>query len=250
MSDTPIEIDPSQQVWLEKISPLLGVALTAQTGSDLPPLDLIDLGQAATWESRKRRIEPELTQVLSNRLGDHSRIRASWSMAVELANKGKHAEALRILERLEPEITEAITKGMADFDNLPGDVVPIAKARLAWMQARKKMFGQLAVVEQKIVAICSSDPTLSHIVAETPKLFDNLINFDERLDNALNAVINAPPGQERDDRKGEARSVIGDYQTELENPFFKDIDGNNGFANVAVTATAQAALGAIVRVLS
>lgn len=237
-------LDPGVDLWVDQVFRVTGDTRVAPP-PEAPP---VDPAAAAAWEARSRIVEPDVHRVLSGRLGDHSKIRAAWMQATELALGGWHGDALERLARVETMVAEALAAGLDESEAVPGDVVPFIRARLAWNQTRKKIAAEIGRVEQAIVKACAGDPETDFVLAETSALYDHLEDLDERLEDALDEVAGAPEGPERERGKAVARAIVAEYEATLNEPFFQDIDANP-FQPAAVTSTASAALKSIAAAL-
>lgn len=87
-------------------------------------------------------------------------------------------------------------------------------------------------------------------MAEVDGLFSHLQDLDDRLEDKLDEIVNAPGGDQRTKLKAEARKILGDYSKTLDAPFFQEIDAGNGFVSVKLASTARAALQKISDVLA
>ena len=104
-------------------------------------------------------------------------------------------------------------------------------------------------LQNAILAVCQGEE-FKDMANNTKKLFTYLESLDDRLEAALNALVEEPDGAKREALKSDARKVLGEYRNELQTPFFNDVDSNNGFASVSVTGTATTALAEVDAVLS
>jgi hypothetical protein len=83
---------------------------------------------------------------------------------------------------------------------------------------------------------------MEEAIAETGKLFTYLDALDNRLETTLEDLVTTPDGPERQALKAKARGIVAEYSAELDSDFFRDVDGDNGFAPVKIRAPAVAAL--------
>lgn len=206
--------------------------------------------EAKEWEDRYGAIRENLMTALSQGLvqnvGD---LRTLNNFATASAANGDHAKALAVL----PRIISMLNAGRADDQTafeaeIPPDVKPFATGRLVWNQARKKMVSEVDKIRTAILAAAQDDELIASVAGNVSMLTDKVEELDESLEKALDAIVNAPVS-ERGRLKRDALEIIGDYMAKLEEPFFKDIDANSGFGQVAVASTAHAALAAIEKVL-
>ena len=160
----------------------------------------------AEWEQRFKKFEPDLTTVLSQDLGDSSKLRAARDMAIEKASSGDHVSALKILDKLEPVVTKALANAKTGSEDkkdesgkrkiAPG--VAFTQSRLAWNGARNKIQAELTSLEKAILdASKDEDPEIfSEIKGKTSTLYDILgkrnENLMDKLDEGLNAELDSP----------------------------------------------------------
>lgn len=123
------------------------------------------------------------------------------------------------------------------------------KTRTLWATSRTKIESEMKKLESAIKKECAADPELAPIIAELPDVMAKLNVFDGELDKRIADLIGVPEGSSKDSLKAQARATVQEYETALLDPFFVDVDGNNGFTSVAVTGTAKQALKAISKVL-
>ena len=182
---------------------------------------------------------------------DVQRMRILFESAVELVVGPDHAKAWAYLDQVQQLIQDGADANVEAFlADIPEDARPFAMSRLNWTVARTRMKGELDKLRDAISRVVSGEPEYQEILDNLGELYTHIDGLDLRLAEKLDAIVNADPGPERDTRKAEARTVLREYQAELTAPFFQDVDGSNGFANVAVASTARDALGDIDRVLA
>jgi hypothetical protein len=174
-----------------------------------------------------------------------------WNQLID----GKDTGALDKAWDLVANIKEMLQAGAAMDKSTHGqdispEVQPIAASRLNWVDARGKMNAEMDKLKTAILSVCSGDDELQEVADNVNSLFDYIKALDVRLEDKLDQVVNAEAGGARDKLKEEARKLLSEYQSELQAPFFADVDAGNGFASVAITSTATDALKRIESVLA
>ena len=182
---------------------------------------------------------------------DVDRMRLLFNSAVELVSGPDHAKAWGMLQKVQDMIQDGARRNVNAFlADIPEDARPFAISRLNWTSARTAMKGELDKLRDGIARAVDGQPEYQGIMDNIGSLYAHMDGLDLRLATKLDEVVNADPGAERDTRKAEARNLVREYQSELDKPFFQEVDAANGFAAVAVTATARDALGEIDKVLA
>ncbi len=202
----------------------------------------------AEWDQRFKKFEPDLTTVLSQDLGDSSKLRAARDMAIEKAASGDHVTALKILDKLQPAVTKALASAKAGSKDkkdeskkakiAPG--VAFTQSRLAWNGARNKIQAELASLEKAIIEAAKGEDeeVFNQVKGKTSLLYDILGKRDEvlmdKLDEGLNADTDSPAQIKA---YGEAGKLVEDYVKYLNgSPLVQEIDANP-FKPVAVKKT-------------
>ena len=233
----------------EKIKPVVLAASqagdTGQTGNH-PEAD----PNEAKWGKVKGPIEALLLDVLKNNPPDATKLRAIWAAADEAAGSSDFAKALAIATRLKPLLDAAKSSGTSDqAQSIPKDVVAFQQSKLAWNTARGKMEQEINKLIGAIQTTCGDDDALQPIAAKASMLHEQFETLNDGLEDALDTVINAPMGPQRVDAIKHAIQAVREIESNLELPFFKDVDANNGFTSVKVTETATKSLTAIAKIL-
>jgi len=201
----------------------------------------------AEWKQRFKAFEPDLANVLQQGLGDPSKLRAARDMAIEKAGGGDYESALKILDRLQPVVTQALAgaapPGKEEAKSGKREISPavaFTQSRLAWNGAREKIQSDLQALEKAILeAARDEDPQIfAEIKAKTSKLYEILGARNERLIDKLDEGFNAEkdsPAQIK--AYGEASKLVKDYVSFVNgSPLVQEIDANP-FKPVAVKKT-------------
>lgn len=209
----------------------------------------------AEWLAAYEKLKPAADAALKEHRfaseAEEGTFKTRLNYAEANANEGAYEAALKTLPGLQAMLDDAA-------NNAPGtsgpdigeDVKPFAESRVKWASTRTTMLAELKKLQDAIAAACKEHEELAGVAGEVNSLTDYLIKLDERLEDKLDDIVNAPSGSERDGHKADARALLAEYQAELQTDFFKDVDANNGFVNVAVASTAAKALAEINSVLS
>ncbi|MEM7319017.1 MAG: hypothetical protein AAF408_08335, partial [Pseudomonadota bacterium] len=208
--------------------------------------------EVAQCLSRVSALEPRKNEAASKGLvEDVNKLNLQWDRVQDALGNEDYGTAMSALDLVEQMLDEGRGDGQSAFAaDVASDVKPFAEARLKWNSARGKMSQEMEKLITAIRSACDGDEELQDVAKNVDELVGYLANLDDTLEDKLDAIVNTEPGEERDSRKIEALSTLNDYQNELNDPFFADVDSNNGFASVSVAATAQQALADIGRVLN
>ncbi|WP_299044453.1 hypothetical protein [uncultured Tateyamaria sp.] len=227
-----------------KIKPLVTAAPAQQASTPDDP-------NKAKWDAVQGPLEGLYTSAMDKNPENRTKLQAAWAMALEKAEAGDYTTALTIAGKLKPLLDAAASAEQSGQEaEIPADVVPFQKSRVLWIDSRKKMFEEMKKLENAIIATCKGDPELEPIAAEASDLTGRLTVFDETLQDMLDQITNTPSGPNREGLKKQALGTLKSYAAALNEPFFKDVDGNNGFVNVSVASTARASLASIAKVLA
>lgn len=213
---------------------------TAPTETDI--VDHTATEDGRVWSDAFANLEGQVLDLLSKGFGDTSKMRAAWSAFTGAGGQKKYADAMKFVPGITKLIAEAEAAETSEAEkDIPTNVVPFVRARLGWVKARRQLRGEMGKLQNAILAQCKGEE-FDGILDDTKALFEYLDGLDDRLENALEALVIEPDGAKREALKKTARGVLNDFQAELETPFFKDVDANNGFTPVNVRGTAVAAL--------
>lgn len=227
-----------------KLAPIVTAAPTASETQEDDPYQ-------AQWEKAFGPLSALYEKAMKNNPENASQLRAAWAMAGEKADAGDYQTAMTVIARLKPRLDEAAAATASGQEaEVPKDVVAFQKSRILWAGTRNKMISEMAKLEAAIAQQCAGDEALQEVVNEVGSLTKRLEVFDANLEDILDQITNTPEGDARTKLKKEAEAAIQQYQNHLDDPFFADVDNNNGFANVSVAASAIKSLDSIAKVLA
>ena len=207
----------------------------------------------AKWQALSAALGKLYERAMAFNPANRTQLQAAWTMATEKADGDDFSTAMTIAARLKPALDAVIAAGAGgpkDTGDIPADVVPFQRARLLWIGTRNKMLDEIRKLEDAIIAACAGDEELAPIATEARDLSKRLLGFDDRLQETLEKITVTAAGVDREALKKQALNELRGYATLLGEDFFRDVDTANGFANVAVAATARASLAAIAKTLA
>ena len=217
---------------------------------DVAPADENTDAEGAAWRDAKADLEPVLLDLLQRGLGDVGKMRAVLAYFNDKGEVGDFAGAMKAVPGMKKLIADgrAAEQTVAEQD-IPSNVVPFVRARLDWSNTRATLRSEMTKLQAAIVTTCPAEefPTIE---ADSKALFSYLEKLDSRLEDALEALVQEPDGDTRERLKGNARKILGEFQSELDTPFFKAVDGSNGFKPVNVRGAAIASLDKVNQALS
>ncbi len=229
-------------------------APAAETAPAPPPADPAgeEGGDRAALQKEIDRLSPLAARASSTGMIENA---VSFKFFMDQLTEIPSPLALDKAWELVAKIKEMIRAGEAmgkstHGEDISPEVQPIATSRLNWVGARGKMNAEMDKLKAAILSVCSGDEELQEVADNVNSLFDYIKALDVRLEDKLDEVVNTEAGSARDKLKDEARKLLTEYQSELQAPFFADVDAGNGFANVAITSTATDALKRIESVLA
>jgi len=241
---------------IDTLSAQADAAPEPETASEPPQEQAPDA--RAEWEAAHAALKPRAEAAIAEQRFASEEVQNTFEMRLKYAEGNAsentpegYAAALKTLPGLQKMLDEAAGNAAGTSKAEIGeDVQPFAVSRLKWEKTRETMHAELGKLKAAIAAACKSEPGLADLASMVGDLDDYLKALDTRLIDRLDEVVNAAQGPEREARKEAARSVLAEYQAELQKDFFSDVDGNNGFVNVSVAASASAALTEIAEVLA
>lgn len=221
-------------------------AKTEDVGQDDGPVvDHTATEAGRAWSDAFANLEGPILAALGKGFGDTGKMRAAWAGFTGAGQQQKYEGALKLVPGIEKLLAEAESAEASEAEkDIPTNIVPFVRARLGWIKARTTLLGEMGKLQNAIIAQCKGEE-YEGIADDTKELFEYLNTLDDRLEVALEALVQEPDGAKREDLKKSARGVLSDFQAELETPFFKDVDNNNGFTSISVRGTAVSALSAV-----
>ncbi|MFL4471850.1 hypothetical protein ACERZ8_18925 [Tateyamaria armeniaca] len=215
------------------------------------PAETAEDPNKAKWQAMQGPMVKLYEAVMARNPPDRAKISAAWGMATEKADADQFAAAIMIAEKIKPLMEKATSaEGTGQQAEVPKDVVPFQKSRVIWVKTRNTMFAEMKKLEKAIKAACGEEQALQEVAERASTLTGRLRDFDDSLQTILDAITNTPDGAERAKLKRAAAQKVAQYQSLLQQPFFKDVDTNNGFVEVTVARAAVSSLGAIGKVLA
>lgn len=119
------------------------------------------------------------------------------------------------------------------------------QSRLAWGATRKKIQAELLKLEKAILDTYKDNEGLAEVAKGVRKLDSVLAKFDEKLEDKLDAALNATDPAEKLRWHEEAREVIATYQGYLkDDPIVRELDANP-FVPITVQATLTTTLSTL-----
>lgn len=201
---------------------------------------------AAKWATAQARLQPLVDSAMRQGRGDLDAINRAFNYAKELAESGAFDRALKaagkVAELLKEAQAASATAAVSEAeDSIPADVVPYVRSRLAWIKTRDGLQKEMQTLKSAVDSATSDIEGLEDVPSQSGKLFDYLNDIDSQLEDTLEQLVQAPDGSERETLKSEARSIIADYRTVLDTPFFQAVD-DNGFTKTNIRGAALASL--------
>lgn len=239
---------------LRKIIGLLNAGDTGSAGPGLEKLEALAArfagapaqpaaaaAQASPWPAAKSRLEPLVLAALKANHPEAAKIRTIWGFAVEKADSGDTASAMKAAERLAPLLN---APAAAAADAPPRNVVAFQRSRLLWIDAKRGMKGDLDIFRAAVAQQSAEDDDQSDILAAVDGLVKEFDAFDSTLEEVLDQITNTDEGPDRSSLKKQAETAISRYLNTLETPFFKSID-ENPFIAVSVAGRAKQSLALV-----
>ncbi|KIN65060.1 hypothetical protein Z946_3958 [Sulfitobacter noctilucicola] len=206
-----------------------------------------DTGAQARWEAHWPDLGPRADVEINAKDGPMAQTVKARKMAAEdAATAGDYDKAVTIAERLEDTLKEAyaarMEAGEAKKDRV--SAVDFAKARITWRDARTELRTEMKTLADAIIGDLKGGD-VDGIDGAVEELYSYLDPITDRLETALNKLMEATEPEAIETLKQASIKLIGELQQELEQGIFADIDDNNGFTNVSVQKKAMTALGAV-----
>lgn len=198
------------------------------------------------------RLSPLVAAAASQgKVADVNALTTLFNLVAETIPAANHAKAMENLGKVEAMIAEGAKQATSAFTaEIGDDVQPFITSRLSWAKARSTLRAELGKLQKAITDAFAGMEDMQGAVNDLSPLFGYIDKLDHRLEDKLDQIVNSTPGPERSILKVEARGLLDNYTAELANPFFADVDQDNGFMSVAVASTARGAMADLSKVLA
>ncbi len=198
------------------------------------------------------RLSPLVAAAASQgKVADVNALTTLFNLVAETIPAANHAKAMENLAKVAAMIAEGAKQGTSAFEaEIGDDVRPFITSRLSWAKARSTLRDELGKLQKAITDTFAGIEDMQGAANDLSPLFGYIDKLDHRLEDKLDQIVNSTPGPERSILKVEARSLLDTYAVELSNPFFADVDQDNGFMSVAVASTARGAMADLSKVLA
>lgn len=229
----------------------------AQDGKAANAADSDQSSDKAEWDKVLARLMDEVPAALRGTVSDPGKLRAVFDFAQGKAEAGDYKAALRAAAALEDLMVQ-----IPPPDDTPGDpanaaeeerpqVSPVAfqRARIMWLDSKKKMKSELDKLRAAIAQQSADDSDQGDILAVADQMLGEFDHLDSRLEDVLDNITNTEDGPKRSALRKQAQAVISDYVSVLGSPFFQSVD-QNPFTSVSVTGPAVQSLGVIQKTLA
>tara|TARA_R110002096_G_scaffold205630_2_gene391583 strand:+ start:10452 stop:12245 length:1794 start_codon:yes stop_codon:yes gene_type:complete len=225
-------------------------ATTETPAAQVPDAKTTAAALAEKWAEAAAMLEPAVLAAIAARKVDANAIRLKFYGMQDQAETGNFKAALAQVGDLTAKLREVQADAPVGFDEIPADIVPFAKSLLVWSNTRSKLRSEVTRLKNAMDTALGQVEGMESAIGETAKLFTYIEKLDNRLEKVLDKLTNTPDGPERQTLKSEARDIVAQYSTELDGEFFRDADGDNGFAQVSLRGPAVSALQRISAVLA
>lgn len=193
---------------------------------------------SAAYSDARAELEPAILALLERGVGDVGKMRAVLAYFTDKGDAADYAGAMKAVPGLKKLIAEAEAAERTEAEqNIPDGIVPFVRARLDWIKTRSTLKSELTKLQAEILKVCDGDEFPS-IANDSKTLFTYLEALDSRLEDALEALVQEPDGTKREALKANASKILDEYLSELDTPFFKQVDSGNGFKTVNVRGAA------------
>lgn len=208
-------------------------------------------GDAAKWATLSERLEPLVLATIKSGKGDTDAVKRTFFLMQEKAAAGDVASAIAMAPRLAELLKAAQTAIHTNAEaEIPANLVPFVTTRHAWIKTRTALHAEMTKLKSAMDAALRAAGGMEAALSHTGRLFDYLNTLDDRLETTLEALVTTGDGPAREGLKAKARQIIAEYNAELDSDFFRDVDGDNGFAPVKLRAPAMAALQGVSNALA
>ena len=227
-------------------------------------VDALNMGEAETALSGLKRVQDGLKlqaevdrlsplvarAASSGQVEDVNALTLLFSSVAGQIPAADHGKAIALLSRVEQMIAAGKNLKKTAFEqDQPLEIRPYAEARVNWNLTRGKLRTEIVRLQDSINKALA-DEGIDDDMPEVDALFGYIEKLDQRLEVKLGEIVNSDAGDTREKLKIEARSLIAEYNNELNSDFFKDVDDNNGFVQLAVASTARNVLNDLSKVLA
>jgi hypothetical protein len=224
---------------LERLLQTLGTAMP-RDGSET-----LENKAEQNWLAAHAKLGNVIDELLQAGLGDTSKLRGAWDLALERAENDNFDGALKTVPTLVQLIKSARETDKSEAERaIPAGLVPYVRARHQWIETRMKLREEIGRLRQAIIDKLPSEH-FGDVRAATQDLYDHISTLDDRLETTLETLVETPDGSERERLKTQAVGIVDQYTKALDSDFFRDVDDGNGFMTVAVRAPAVAALAEV-----
>ncbi len=128
-----------------------------------------------------------------------------------------------------------------------GKFVTMQKSRLIWESARKRVGGELQGLKTAVAAAAKGDAAEAAVLGALGQLDEVLARLDERLLDALDAMLNEGDPNAHARLTQQAKGILGEYVAYTQSsPMLQKLDGDTPFGvKLSVASTMAATLKAL-----
>lgn len=198
---------------------------------------------APAFKARLEALMPALKS--GHPSAEAARLKASEAGA--LSRKREWEAAHRLLDEAEELLAAPVSSEPPANTGKPtiAPAIVYTQTRLAWGATRKKIQGELQKLEKAILDAYKSHAVLPEVAKGVRKLDQVLAVFDESLNDALDAALNAADPAVKQRHHDEARDIIAKYQRFLKSDaMVQELDANP-FVPIAVQSTLTSTLAVL-----
>lgn len=207
---------------------------------------------AEAWAARLKVLQADVDAAMQAKKGKLDTINRTFNYAKSQADAGAYDSALaaaeqtqRLLDQAKDVPDDAPDARVAEAQqSIPDNTVAYQKSRLAWIDTRNSLIADLMKLEMAINTAAKSNESMQGIAEQTSDLVHYVDDIDSSLEDAMDELVNAPLGPQRDSIRDKAIKIIQDYRATLDDDFFKAVD-DNGFTQTNIRGRALDALSQI-----
>jgi len=187
--------------------------------------------EAGSYAQRLAKVQDRLAAALKAQHPESTKLRAVLGFAQGKAEQQDYVAAGQSLDMLE-KLLSASTPTASSPSAAPGTAgggsfVNMQKARLAWLQTRQAVQGELKKLEASILADFKDEPDFAQIQNDVRGIDQVLQVLDEELADTLDAALNASDPDERQRLHLQAREQLDAYGAYVaSDPFVAELDAN------------------------